>query len=59
MAESDSIPLVSVIVVNHNRAALLADCLASLVAQTYPCFEILVIDNCSTDSSRDLVSNYP
>jgi GT2 family glycosyltransferase len=59
MADSASVPLVSVIVVNHNRADLLRECLDSLVAQTYPCFEILVVDNASTDASRDLVCRYP
>lgn len=59
MGQSDSRPLVSVIVVNHNRADLLRGCLDSLVAQTYPCFEILVVDNGSTDASRDLVAGYP
>ena len=58
MAESDSRPLVSVIVVNHNRADLLRECLDSLVAQTYPCLEILVVDNGSTDGSRALVRSY-
>jgi len=57
--QHDSTPLVSVIVVNHNRADLLRECLDSLFAQTYPCFEILVVDNGSTDASRDLVSGYP
>ncbi len=58
MGLSDSKPLVSVIVVNHNRADLLRECLDSLLAQTYPCFEILVVDNGSTDGSRALVSGY-
>ena len=59
MTESDSTPLVSVIVVNHNRADLLRECLDSLLAQTYPCVEILVVDNASTDASRELVRGYP
>ncbi len=58
MAQSDSRPLVSVIVVNYNRADLLRECLDSLVAQTYPCLEILVVDNGSTDTSRELVCGY-
>lgn len=45
-------PLVSVIVVNHNRADLLADCLRSIVAQTYRAFEVLVVDNGSSDQSE-------
>ena len=59
MAESDRTQLVSVIVVNHNRAGLLRECLDSLAAQTYPCLEDLVVDNGSTDESRDLVARYP
>jgi GT2 family glycosyltransferase len=49
-------PLVSVIVVNHNRAELLRDCLASLAGQTHPRLEILVVDNGSTDHSREVVA---
>lgn len=41
----------SVIVVNHNGKALLEDCLNSLAAQTYRHFEVIFVDNGSTDSS--------
>jgi GT2 family glycosyltransferase len=50
-------PLVSVIVANHNRAALLEECLSSLLEQSYPQLEILVVDNGSTDSSCNLVAS--
>lgn len=49
--------LVSVVVVNHNRASLLEDCLGSLLAQTYRDLELIVVDNGSTDGSCDLVSS--
>lgn len=45
-------PLVSVLVVNHNRGELLRDCLRSLLKQTYTALEIIVIDNASADDSR-------
>ncbi len=48
-------PLVSVIVVNFNGAAVLPACLDSLVAQSWPHREILVVDNGSRDASRDLI----
>jgi len=48
---SDSPPVVSVIIVNFNRVNLLADCLSSLAAQRFRDFEIIVVDNGSTDSS--------
>ncbi|MEO5657029.1 MAG: glycosyltransferase family 2 protein, partial [Nitrospiria bacterium] len=48
-------PFVSVIVLNWNGEALLAECLDSLTAQTYPRVEILVVDNGSADGSVRLV----
>jgi GT2 family glycosyltransferase len=47
-------PLISVIVVNWNRKTLLEACLRSLRAQRFQDFEILVVDNGSTDGSLDL-----
>lgn len=44
--------MISVIVVNFNRADLLRACLLSLRGQTFSDLEILVVDNGSTDSSR-------
>jgi GT2 family glycosyltransferase len=51
-------PLVSVIVVNHNRAELLRQCLRSLLEQTYVSTEILVVDNGSSDHSRTVVESF-
>jgi glycosyltransferase involved in cell wall biosynthesis len=49
-------PLVTVIVPMRNEEAHIADCLASLRAQTYPALEILVLDGASTDRSVEIVS---
>jgi len=54
----NSNPLVSVIVVNYNRAELLRECLVSLAAQNYSFLEILVVDNGSSDSSVDVVRSF-
>jgi len=51
-------PLVSVIVVNYNRAQLLRDCLASLLTQTYQPLEIIVVDNGSTDGSAAVAEEF-
>ncbi|MGH9341333.1 MAG: glycosyltransferase family 2 protein [Acidobacteriota bacterium] len=51
-------PLVSVIVVNHNRADLLRECLRSLLAQSYPKLEVWIIDNGSTDRSAETVKSF-
>lgn len=53
-------PLVSIIVVNYNGMAHLEECLGALSAQRYPAFEVLVVDNCSTDGSPTyIMANYP
>ena len=45
-------PLISIVVVSWNSVRYLADCLESVMNQTYPEVESLVIDNASTDGSR-------
>lgn len=48
-------PSISVIIANFNGAAYLADCLQSLSDQTFRDFEVILVDNGSTDGSLDLV----
>ena len=50
-----SSPLISVIIVNFNGERYLGDCLESFSAQTFRDFEVLVVDNGSTDGSLDLI----
>lgn len=53
-------PSVAVIIPNWNGTHLLPTCLDALRRQTYWDFEVVVIDNASTDPSRDLIrSRYP
>jgi GT2 family glycosyltransferase len=47
--------LVSALIVTFNSAKYLPACLASLAAQDYSPLEIVVIDNASTDGSRELL----
>lgn len=49
-------PLVSVIVVNWNGEGYLAECIDSLLRQTYPRLEVIVVDNASTDGSVPLLT---
>jgi GT2 family glycosyltransferase len=50
-------PRVSVIIPNWNGAHLLPTCLRALQQQTFRDFEIVVVDNASTDSSRELLAH--
>lgn len=53
-------PLVSILIVNWNGKALLGDCLTSVTSQTYRNYEILVVDNDSTDGSVEYIeSKFP
>ena len=53
-------PKVSVIIVNYNGKKFLEKCLESLCKVNYENFEIIVVDNNSTDGSVELVTkNYP
>lgn len=53
-----STPLVSIIIVNWNGKKWLTSCLASLEKQNYKHFEIILVDNSSTDGSVDYVKRY-
>ncbi len=46
--------LVSVVIPNYNYGKALELCLRSIQAQTYPELEILLVDDCSTDNSREV-----
>src|SRR5258708_25693716 len=48
--------LFSVVIPNWNGARYLPTCLDALRAQRYPCLEVIVADNASTDDSRALLA---
>lgn len=51
-------PKVSVIVPNYNHAPYLRKRLDSIYAQTYGDFEVILLDDCSTDESRVVLEEY-
>ncbi|MFH1691180.1 MAG: glycosyltransferase family A protein [Candidatus Omnitrophota bacterium] len=48
----------SVIIPTYNRAYLLKKAIESVLEQTYPHFELIVVDDGSTDDTRKIVSSY-
>lgn len=51
-------PKVSVIVPNYNHAAYLPERLDSILNQTFQDFELLILDDCSPDASRQVILDY-
>lgn len=53
-------PSVSVLVSTHNgwENGVLKGCIQSLMRQDYPNFEIIVVDNCSTDGSAEKIREW-
>jgi len=49
---------VSVIIVTYNGAEVIGDCLESLNVQSYKDFEAVVVDNGSSDSTRDVIEAF-
>jgi len=50
--------LISIITPTFNRAHLLAETIESVLAQTYPAWELIVIDDGSTDKTTEVVKQY-
>lgn len=50
--------LVSVIMPMHNSEKFVGKAIESVMCQTYPCWELLVVDDGSTDRSCDIVRAY-
>src|SRR5258707_945242 len=51
-------PTVSVIVPNYNHARYLRQRIDSVLGQTLQDFELILLDDCSTDESRGILSSY-
>jgi hypothetical protein len=56
--DSPSAPKVSVIVPNYNHAPYLRQRLDSIMNQTFRDFEVIVLDDASTDNSREIIQTY-
>ena len=52
-------PLISIIVLSYNNAAYIVDCLDHVYNQTFQNFEVIAVDNNSSDNSVKLFQRYP
>lgn len=51
-------PAVSVILPNYNHSAYLDERIQSILNQTYTDFELIILDDCSTDKSMEVIQKY-
>jgi glycosyltransferase involved in cell wall biosynthesis len=58
LLESGRGPSVDVIVVNYNYGPFLKDCLESIRNQTYDNWRCTIVDNASTDNSREVICSF-
>lgn len=54
----ETTPRLSVTVLNYNYGHYLGECLRSILAQSMTDFEIILINDCSTDNSREIIAPF-
>lgn len=51
-------PLVSVLMTSYNREKYIAEAIESVLASTYKNFELIIVDDCSTDRTVEIAKEY-
>src|SRR5690606_5737149 len=49
---------VSIIIANYNKAKYIAETIRSVLDQSYENFELIIIDDCSTDRSLEIITDF-
>lgn len=55
---SQSLPTISVIIPLYNFEKYIGECLDSILIQTFQNYEVIIVNDCSTDNSRQIVETY-
>ena len=56
--DKKTIPAISVIIPMYNAEKYIGQLLDSILAQTFPDYEVIVVDDCSKDDSAKIVESY-
>lgn len=56
--KSDTEPFVSIVTPLYNTEKYLAECIESVLVQTYNNWEYVIVNNCSTDKSHEIAQSY-
>ena len=50
--------LVSIITPSYNSSKFIEECINSVISQTYKDWEMIIVDDFSTDDSREIITKY-
>lgn len=50
--------LVSIITPAYNSGRFISECIESVIAQTYQDWEMIIVDDCSSDDTQNIINNY-
>ena len=55
---TDKLPLVSIVMATYNRAGTIERAVNSVLGQTYPFIELIIVDDGSVDNTLEILGRY-